>query len=414
MAVLLPWELRARVLDRVLAGGSVKGAARECGVNVSTALKWVKLAGMTDFSASRHGGGLVVLEPIEHTGKGKYRRVSGDDRMFIQGARSGDDPMPVSKIAELLGLSRSTVYRELQRGQVEHGLGRHVSGKDSFYHAGVADRRAAQLRHKPKCKKLDNPVLRGVVVEWLNEGWSPDAVAGRLRREFPDNPEMHVSHETIYQALYVQGKGALRHELMVEKALRSGRAARKPQSQLPPRSGRPWVEGARLSDRPPEASDRAVPGHWEGDLVVGPNNSGVVTLVERASRFALIGRLPGCRDSKTVIDVMVEMIRTLPRELFTTVTWDQGVEMAQHVDFTVATGCEVFFCDPHSPWQRGSNEQFNGLLREFFPKGTDFNTVSDEELARAARLLNTRPRKTLDYWKPSERLREAIGVALAT
>lgn len=296
---------------------------------------------------------------------------------------------------------------------LEHGLGRGVTPRPQYYSADVAHHRAMSLRHQEQPRKLDDPVLRERVVSWLNEGWSPDAVAGRLKLEFPDQPEMHVSHETIYQALYVQGKGGLRHELTVEKALRSGRTARKPQSKLPPRSNRPWLAGARLSDRPAVAEDRAVPGHWEGDLVVGPNNSGIITLVERRSRFALIGRLPGCRESDTVLERMQEMIRTLPEALFTTITWDQGTEMAHHANFQIADDCALFFCDPHSPWQRGSNENLNGLIRDYYPKGTDFNTVTDEELDALQQALNTRPRKTLGYLTPSEKLREGIGVALA-
>ena len=226
--------------------------------------------------------------------------------------------------------------------------------------------------------------------------------------------ESIVSHETIYQALYVQGKGALRQELKVEKALRSGRKGRVPASQLPPRTSRPWLQGARLSDRPAEADDRAVPGHWEGDLVVGPNNSGIVTLVERQTRYVLIGRLPGCRDSATVTDVLAQMIAALPSRLVATITWDQGTEMAAHAAFTVKTGCPVFFCDPHSPWQRGSNENTNGLIRDFYPKGTDFNTLSDAELAETERLLNIRPRATLGFHSPHAKMTELIdGVALA-
>ncbi|WP_344778848.1 IS30 family transposase, partial [Gryllotalpicola kribbensis] len=195
----------------------------------------------------------------------------------------------------------------------------------------------------------------------------------------------------------VQGKGALRHELTVEKTLRSGRKGRVPQSKLPRRSSRPWLEGARLSQRPARVEDRAVPGHWEGDLVVGPENSGLVTLVERSTRFALIGRLPGMRDSETVIDRITHMVRTLPKALFETLTWDQGQEMAQHARFTIDTGCKVYFADPHSPWQRGSNENLNGLIRDFYPKGTNFNTVTDAQIAEMQHLLNIRPRMTLEF-----------------
>lgn len=249
----------------------------------------------------------------------------------------------------------------------------------------------------------------------MNEKLSPEQVAGELQTKFPGRSEMHVSHETIYQPLYVQGRGALRHELTVEKALRSGRTTRKPQSKLPARGSRPWLEGAMITDRPAEAADRTVPGHWEGDLVVGPDNSGIVTLVERRSRFTLIGRLPGLRDSETVTGVLQKMIERLPGTLFSTITWDQGSEMAQHAKFTVATGCPVFFCDPHSPWERPTNENTNGLIRDFYPKGTNFNTVTEDDLAEMERLLNRRPRKIHQWRKPREVLFEDItGVALAS
>jgi IS30 family transposase len=231
---------------------------------------------------------------------------------------------------------------------------------------------------------------------------------------FPDRPELWVSHETIYQALYVQGRGSLRHELAVIKALRSGRSRRTPASRLPSRDVRPWLAGARLTDRPAAAADRAVPGHWEGDLVIGPGNSGIATLVERNTRFALIARLPGVRDSLTVIDVLQHQLMRLPEQLRQTLTWDQGQEMSRHKDFTIATGCPVFFCDPHSPWQRGSNENRNGLVRDYYPKGTDFNNVSDGDIEAMVAQLNDRPRRTLGFRTPREKLNELISsVALA-
>jgi IS30 family transposase len=312
------------------------------------------------------------------------------------------------RIARELGVHASTISRELGAHRVRHWGEDHYDAHVAHYHA---------LRQRPRRRsgKLEGAPLRAAVVSRLNDKYSPQQVAGELRLDFPDQPEMQVSHETIYQALYVQGKGALRHELMVHKALRSGRSGRKPQSKLPARAKRPWLDGARITDRPAEAADRAVPGHWEGDLVVGPDNSGIVTLVERSSRFTLLGRLPGQRDSHTVTSVLTGMIEGLPEALKRSITWDQGSEMAQHAAFTVATGCKVFFCDPHSPWQRGTNENTNGLIRDFYPKGTNFNTVTDTDLAETQRLLNIRPRHTLGYRKPSAMLNELINrVALAT
>ena len=220
---------------------------------------------------------------------------------------------------------------------------------------------------------------------------------------------MRVSHETIYQALYVQGKGELRHELGVQIALRSGRKGRKPHSKLSSRGKRPWVEGREISIRPPEAADRAVPGHWEGDLVLGSDMAScLVTLVERRSRFLLMARLLA-HDAETVEDKLVEMVASIPHELKKTLTWDQGSEMAKVADFEMATPFKVYFCDPHSPWQRPTNENTNKFVREYFPKGTDFRKVTDEQVARAQWLLNNRPRKVLDWKFPSEAIQEVLA-----
>jgi IS30 family transposase len=280
-----------------------------------------------------------------------------------------------------------------------------------------------RTRYRPHAGKLDLVELRAEVVKLLNDRCSPQQIAGRLPVLFPDRDDMRVSHETIYQAIYLQGRGSLRQELKVAKALRSGRTARRPASKLPRRSSRPWLDGCLLVDRPAEVEDRAVPGHWEGDLVIGPNStqqpglsgSGLVTLVERTTRFTLIGRLPGVRDSATIIDVLTDLTASLPAQLLKSITWDQGQEMAQHARFTVATNCQVFFCDPHSPWQRGTNENTNGLIRDFYPKGTDFNLVTDQDIDETTRLLNIRPRQTLNFHTPTEKITEILtGVALTS
>ncbi|GAB2568844.1 IS30-like element ISCg2 family transposase [Leucobacter ruminantium] len=342
-----------------------------------------------EFAQGYHGGAHTVdlTGVVPERASRKYRRLTLADRAFIQAARSLPAPVSMRGIAAELGVAPSTVSREITAHSVRHG-------RDRKYVAEVAHYRALAVRPRPRPGKLTDPRLRARVVAGLNQKHSPQQVAHRLRVDFPDHPELQVSHETIYQALYVQGKGALRHELTVEKALRSGRTGRVPQSKLPRRSNRPWLAGARLSDRPAEVDDRAVPGHWEGDLVVGPGNSGLVTLVERQTRFALVGRLPGVRDSMTVVELMQRMIRGLPSEFVRTITWDQGQEMAQHHTFTIATGCRMYFWDPHSPWQRGTNENLNGLIRDFYPKGTNFNQVTDEEIAGMQDLLNDRPRQT--------------------
>jgi len=339
--------------------------------------------------------------------------LTHEDRVFIEMAINSMPAWSMRAIGRHLGVAASTVSRELARHRVETGRGRGAL-RESKYHAGVAHHHTMRSRVRTRPGKLDWHELRSLVVLSLNEKHSPQQVAGRQRMMFPDRPELWVSHETIYQALYVQGRGSLRHELTVAKALRSGRSRRTPASRLPSRDVRPWLAGSRITDRPASAVDRAVPGHWEGDLVVGSENSGIVTLIERNTRFALIGRLPGARDSATVIDVIRHQITQLPEQLRRTLTWDQGQEMARHKEFTIATGCPVFFCDPHSPWQRGSNENLNGLIRDYYPKGTNFNNVADDEIEAMVDQLNDRPRKTLGFHTPREKLNELISsVALA-
>jgi IS30 family transposase len=245
------------------------------------------------------------------------------------------------------------------------------------------------------------------VTEWLEALWSPDEISQRLRREFPDDPTMRISHEAIYQSLYVQGRGELRRELT--RCLRSGRAKRRTQGERLETGRIPNM--VLISERPAEVADRAVPGHWEGDLIVGAGHrSAVGTLVERSTRFVLLLHLPDNHTAPAVAEAMRRAISTLPNELTKSVTWDQGREMARHTDFTIATGVPVFFCDPHSPWQRGSNENTNGLLRQYMPKGTDLSKLSAEDLLRIQRSLNGRPRKTLDYMMPSEKLAELVAL----
>ena len=403
----ISWDVRAAVYGRLIHGASAKTAAPEFGVSMSAVKQWARLVGM-ELMTGRTGGvrPMPLNASLPSDSRGSYRRLTLADRSFIHAAKALVEPLSTRAIARELSVDASTVSREIRAHQVWHR-------GENHYDAELAHYRALAERPRYREGKLAEPELRAAVVSRLNDKYSPQQVAGELKLMFPDRVEMHVSHETIYQALYVQGKGALRHELIVEKALRSGRTSRLPQSRLPARSNRPWLEGARLADRPAEVEDRAVPGHWEGDLVVGPGNSGIITLVERQTRFSLLGRLPGMRDSETVTGVLAEMIVDLPTALKQSITWDQGSEMAGHAGFTVATGCPVFFCDPHSPWQRGTNENTNGLIRDFYPKGTDFNKISEVDLAETQRLLNIRPRQTLGYRKPSAMLNELItGVAL--
>lgn len=409
MSRKIPWVTCAAAVHGLIAGRPAIEVAPALGVSMSALKSWAKLAGMELMMGPVGGARPMPMDAvIDETDERGYRRLTLADRSLIQAGLAMNPPLSVRRIARELAVSPSTISREIRAHRLQHWETRH-------YDARIAHYRALVARPRSRPGKLQHPPLRDAVVSRLNDRYSPQQVAGELTLLFPNDPEMHVSHETIYQALYVQGKGALRHELTVQKALRSGRTTRVPQSKLPRRSNRPWLEGARLSDRPAEAADRAIPGHWEGDLVVGPDNSGIVTLVERTYRFTLLGRLPGQRDSKTVTDVLAGMIEQLPATLTRTITWDQGSEMAEHAAFTVASNCKVFFCDPHSPWQRGTNENTNGLIRDFYPKGTNFNNVTDDDLAETQRLLNIRPRRTLGYRKPADMMNELINsVALAT
>ena len=323
---------------------------------------------------------------------GPGRLTLADREEISLGLRSGDS---FTVIAIRLGKAVSTVSREV----VGNG------GRED-YRAWRAHQRARGRARRPKTPKLSCPRLAGQVTLWLQEWWSPQQIAGRLRMEFADDPMMHVSHETIYQALFVQGRGELRRELA--RCLRTGRVRRRARRR-PENTGQ-LRDMVMISERPAEADDRAVPGHWEGDLIIGGDcRSAVGTLVERTSRYVLLLHLPNGRSAKGVERAMQQAISTLPEQLRRSITWDQGKEMAHHAQFTIATGIPVYFCDPHKPWQRASNENTNGLLRQYMPKGTDLSVHTADDLARYAHSLNNRPRKTLGYMTPSERLAELLA-----
>lgn len=331
----------------------------------------------------------------------------------------------ISQIAGLLGVPVCTVSRELGRyHSARHGTknplgssrprGRSRGRYRWGYRAVWAQRRADAARRRPKRARLAvDGQLRRLVVDKLGRRWSPQQIAAWLRREFPDRPELHVSHETIYQAIYVQSRGNLRAELAAQVALRSGRTRRRRQSRAAAgdRRRRPWVGSWHISTRPAAAADRAVPGHWEGDLLIGARGaSAIITLVERATRYVMLGALPHGRDSAHVVQVLTDLAGGLPAHLRQSLTWDCGQELAEHPRFSVATGCQVYFCDPHSPWQRGSNENTNGLLRQYFPKGRfDFAGIDQAGLDRVAHELNTRPRQTLHWHTPAQRLTQALA-----
>lgn len=296
----------------------------------------------------------------------------------------------VCRIACRLGRAPSTISREIAR-----------NGGAAAYRAGDADRAAwARARRPKRCRLATAPRLRRLVEEKLEADWSPMQIAVWLRRTFPDEPAMHLSHETIYRTLYVQARGALKRELLAH--LRHGRRHRRPRAAVHAARGPgQLVHTVSIAERPPSADGRAVPGHWEGDLLVGQRGTQLATLVERQSRFVLLVRLPAA-DSATVVDALARRIQRLPAALRQSLTWDHGKEMAQHERFTVATDVQVYFCDPHSPWQRGSNENTNGLLRQYFPKGMDLRPVTQQQLDVVARKLNTRPRQTLGWRTPAD------------
>jgi IS30 family transposase len=320
-------------------------------------------------------------------------RLSLDDRVEIRlGLERGES---YAALGERLGRHRCTVWREVK-----------ANGGRDHYRPMAAHRAAGKAARRPKATKLGTEAALCLrVVAELEQLWSPQQITIRLKAEFPDRSEMWVSHETIYKSLYIQGRGELRREL--HRCLRSGRAQRRHQGRVE-RRGR-IADMVMISERPPEVEDRAVSGHWEGDLLIGANGaSAIVTLVERSTRYVMLGKIANQR-AETVREALTALILRLPEHLRLSLTWDQGKEMAQHLAFSVATDVEVYFCDPHSPWQRGSNENTNGLLRQYFPKGTSLRRYSQDDLDRVAASLNNRPRQTLNAMKPSEKLAELVA-----
>jgi transposase, IS30 family len=324
-------------------------------------------------------------------------RLSLEEREEIsRGLAAGDS---IRAIAEALGRSPSTVCREVN-----------ANGGRNRYRALMADRAADRRALRPKRAKLAQcRRLRGIVERKLEAKWSPQQISAWLASQYPDRPEMQVSHETIYQSLFVQSRGALRHEL--HSCLRSGRAMRRAKAYTKGNVGQGQLKNmVMISDRPAEVADRAVPGHWEGDLIFGKKMTSIGTLVERHSRYVVLLKLPNGHGADAVRRAMTKRILSLPAQLRRSITWDQGKEMAEHVKFTVDTGVQIYFCDPKSPWQRGSNENTNGLLRQYLPKSTDLSQCTQRELDAIARSLNTRPRQTLDWMTPSQAFAEAVAL----
>ena len=296
------------------------------------------------------------------------------------------------RIACSLGRAPSTVSREIAR-----------NGGSGPYRAAASDRRAWDRARRPKpCKLAMHDQLRQAVAAKLERNWSPEQIAGWLKRTHPE--DCQVSHETIYRSLYVQARGVLKKELLLH--LRSRRSIRR--SRHATQKGRHILNAVSIRKRPASIEDRAVPGHWEGDLLCGSKNSNIVTLVERHSRYVMLAKVPN-RETQTVVNALIKQARKLPDELYKSLTWDRGKELADHQRFTMETKIAVYFCDPQSPWQRGSNENTNRLLRQYFPHGTDLTSYSQAHLNSVARQLNERPRKTLDFQTPAERFSECVA-----
>jgi IS30 family transposase len=427
-------EHRRRFWAAIARGVASDAAGVEAGVSPAVGVRWF-----------REGGGMPSVTLSAPSG----RYLSFAEREEIAILRAGG--RGVCEIAREVGRSASTISRELRRNAATR------SGRLE-YRATTAQWHADQRAKRPKAAKLavnlelrayvqarlsgavqrpDGTTIDGPPVPWKGRrhgrradrrwarSWSPEQIANRLRLEFPDDESMRVSHEAIYQSLYVQGRGALRRELTA--CLRTGRALRVPRARARGRGKSFVTEEVMISQRPAEVEDRAVPGHWEGDLIIGLDSSAIGTLVERSSRFTMLLHLPPIdgRDgprvnngpaltghgAEAVRDAIADAITTLPAQLWRSLTWDQGTEMAQHATLRIDTGLAVYFCDPRSPWQRGSNENTNGLLRQYFPKGTDLARHSADDLAAVANALNTRPRKTLGWRTPAEALDEYLTAA---
>jgi len=303
----------------------------------------------------------------------------------------------IRSIALLLGRAPSTVSREIKR-----------NGGRRDYRASKAELAAWERAHRPKiCKLVKNRALAHIVAKKLTQRWSPEQIAGWLKKTYPEDESYQVSHEIIYRSLYVQARGALKKELI--KHLRTRRSMRHPRHGNSSGEGQGQIKDmVSISERPASVEDRAVPGHWEGDLIVGSNDSYMATLVERHTRYVMLAKVDG-KDTKTVINALIKQSRKLPRELYRSLTWDRGKELSDHKRFSLATDIDVYFCDPQSPWQRGSNENTNGLLRQYFPKGTDLSVHSQRHLNNVACELNDRPRKTLDFCSPAEKFNECVA-----
>ncbi len=339
---------------------------------------------------SRTGG----IRPPKRT-RSRFALTLAEREEISRGVVAGRS---LRSIAASVGRAASTVSREINR-----------NGGRRHYRASKADQSAWDRAHRPKrCKLVEHRTLARIVAKKLQLNWAPEQIAGWLQRTYPDDERYQVSHETIYRSLFIQARGALKKELL--QHLRRKRVMRRSRhhTQKTDDHGR-ITNTVSISERPASVEDRAVPGHWEGDLISGTRNTHIATLVERHTRYVMLAKVNG-KDTETVINALIKQAHKLPRELYKSLTWDRGSEMADHTRFTLATDIDVYFCDPQSPWQRGSNENTNGLLRQYFPKGTDLSVHSQAKLNAVARQLNERPRKTLDFETPAARFSQCVAL----
>ncbi len=397
---VFPYEVRDEFFELVCGGFSLQRAGAVLGVSRQTAADWWRSSGLVipviQLGAT---GGLPGSVPPgvpgsqgPHEQHRQRRSLSSEDRSAIAVALMCG--CSYAQIGAMIGRDKSVIWREVARNR----------GPDGSYWAPVAHRAAHERRRRPKDFKLvQNPGLCRRIEAWMDDGWSPKLIAAMLRHEHPHMIMNRVSHETIYQALYVQTRGSLRKDLATQ--LLTKRRARKPHGSTDGRGKSLYRDAFTISQRPAEVADRAVPGHWEGDLILGTGNASAVgTLVERTTRFVILLHLPGRHDAESVAEAMIREMSRLPEHLRQSLTWDRGSELARYRDIEVALEMPIYFCDPHAPWQRGSNENTNRLLRFWLEKGTDLSTYTARDLARIAATLNARPRPTLDLQTPAQAL----------
>ncbi|MHC6222024.1 IS30 family transposase [Arthrobacter sp. MMS24-S77] len=390
-----PQSARNEFVDLVCGGMSILAASRRVGTTHRTGGTWWSQSGLMMTVNMGRVGGLADPAPTADGPGG--RALTLDDRGMIQmGRRCG---LSYADIGEAIGRDKSVVWREVKRH----------TGEDGVYHASTAHAKAHQNRRRPKPLKLaENEDLCRLIAVWMDDGWSPKLISSMLVFYFTDDQTMQVSHETIYQALYVQSRGILRADLAEKLSLK--RKQRVPHAADRTKNS-PYKEAFKISERPAEAQDRAVPGHWEGDLIIGSNGTAIGTLVERSTRFTILLHLPGNHSAETVATAMIREMGKLPDHLRRSITWDRGTELADYARIQTALETTLYFCDPHSPWQRGTNENTNRLLRFWFEKGSDLSAHTPEDLRRVAAKLNRRPRPTLNLQTPANRLNQLLQAA---